>query len=143
MQQHLIDKLPLDVVMNHIIPFTYDCQPKMLLVDIRSFVRDRETMDAVFFINYNPNVLIYDLMCFCNQDIIPICNAYNFFAQILRRNILLRSRDISYMESYIYRMIYQELNRSVEQKIKFIWGLLLPIERTRFLNIYLENRYDY
>ena len=37
---NFINKLPLDVVINHILPYTYCLQPKKLLLDVRSFYND-------------------------------------------------------------------------------------------------------
>ena len=134
-----IHRLPTEVVVNHIIPYTYQCQPKRLLLDIRSFVSDKNVLDAVFFIDYNPNVLIYDLLCYCNRAILPIYNINGCYRDIVRRHVLLKNKTDVQVDNYVFITMYRGMNREVERKIKFIWGLLLPRERTEFLNMYLEN----
>jgi len=37
-----LTKIPNDIIINHIIPFTYEVQSKILLKDIQSFYKDYE-----------------------------------------------------------------------------------------------------
>ena len=37
-----LTKIPNDIIINHIIPFTYQVQSKILLKDIQSFYKDYE-----------------------------------------------------------------------------------------------------
>ena len=141
--QSLIDRVPVDVIINHIIPYTYHCQPKHLLLDIRSYYTDKNILESVFFIDYNPHVLLYDLLCFCNKDTIPIYSINGCYRVIIKRHVSQQHKTNSEVDNYIFFTMYKRMPNNVERKINFIWGLLLPKERTQFLNIYLENRYDY
>ena len=60
-----MEKIPMDIIINHIIPFTYNIQPKLLLDDIQNYdkiksllINDKYDTDiikheilAIFYIN--------------------------------------------------------------------------------------------
>jgi hypothetical protein len=97
-----LQKIPTDVIINHIIPFTYQTQSKDLLTDIISFKKDFDIIKNIYTFDYNFHILLNDLLLFFDMDV-PI---------------------------YIF---------SISQpKIKKLWGLLTIIQRTMFINKYIE-----
>jgi len=96
-----LQKIPNEVIINHIIPFTYQTQHKDLLTDIISFKKDFDIIKNIYVFDYNLHILLNDLLLFFDSEV-PI------FLSIL------------------------------QPKIKKLWGLLTIIQRTRFINKYIE-----
>jgi hypothetical protein len=61
-------KLPYDVIVNHIIPYTYEIQPIYLRLDIVSFRRDIELVKNIYGFHYNYLILLNDLILFHNDS---------------------------------------------------------------------------
>jgi hypothetical protein len=59
--------IPNDIVINHIIPYTYQIQPSELLLDIVSFQKDFDLIDNLYAFDYNYHILLKDLFCFFNH----------------------------------------------------------------------------
>ena len=96
-----LQKIPNDVIVNHIIPFTYQTQRKDLLTDIISFKKDFDIIKNIYVFDYNFHILLNDLILFFDTEV---------------RNFLSISQP----------------------KIKKLWGLMTIIQRTRFINKYIE-----
>jgi hypothetical protein len=103
-----ISNLPIELV-NHIITYTYNIQSKDLLLDIRSYIIDYSILENYYNVEYNGCILLYDLFLFCNKGKFPLTNKFK--------------NSIN--------------NHSFDNKIRFLWGLLTPLERTRFINEYI------
>ena len=132
----LFKLLPSDIIINHIIPYTYSTQPKILLFDIRSFYQYLSLVENVYFIDYNNYMLLNDLLIFCNSNIgseVCLLGQYN----ILLRNIILRYKPQKYIDNFIMNVFHNYRKKKTNSKIKMIWGLFTPIERTRFINKYV------
>lgn len=71
MELKLINMLPKDIIMNHILPFTYNTQPKYLCKDIKSYRYTYfKLIDIYNFILTNSNnVYHYDLLDYIGIDI--------------------------------------------------------------------------
>lgn len=48
MDKNLLKKLPLEIIINHILPFTYCIQSTLLLEDIKNFVTSKEILFDIF-----------------------------------------------------------------------------------------------
>ena len=132
----LLKLLPTDIMINHIIPYTYSIQPKILLFDIRSFYQDLSLVEIVYFIDYNNYMLLNDLIIFSNSNIgRDLCTLGQY--NILLRNITLQYKPQEYLDYYILNVFHNYSKKNANSKIKMIWGLLTPIERTRFINKYV------
>ena len=132
----LLKLLPSDIMINHIIPYTYSIQPKILLFDIRSFYQDLSLVENVYFIDYNNYMLLNDLVIFCNSNIgRDLCRLGQY--NILLRNITIQYKPQQYLDYYIMNIFHKNKKYKPNSKVKFIWGLLTPIERTRFINKYV------
>ena len=55
----LLKLLPSDIIINHIIPYTYQIQPSELLLDIVSFQKDFDLIDNFYAFDYNYHILLH------------------------------------------------------------------------------------
>ena len=133
----LFKKIPMDIIINHIMPYTYKPQMKLLLFDIRSFTKDFQFVEDVYYTEYNGSVLICDLIKFCNNNIAPVYGIDMKYEYILKRNYILNLRCHRELVEYIFIKVHRNLNHNTENKIKFLWGLMTPPERMRFIYKYL------
>lgn len=62
-------KIPNDIIINHIIPYTYQTQTKNLLLDIISFTKDFDIIKNIYTFDYNFNILLQDLLLFCDDEL--------------------------------------------------------------------------
>jgi hypothetical protein len=63
-----LQKIPYDIIINHIIPYTYQIKPKPLLLDIISFKKDLDIIKNIYIFDYNFNILLHDLLLFCDDE---------------------------------------------------------------------------
>lgn len=126
-----MNKLPIDLIHNHIMPFTYQLQDKNHLLDIRSFVSDYNILEHLYFCDYSSIVLLNDLEIFIYES-----NKYIFsrFKIMKDKNKL----EVCYHEI----MFFKDNTINVERKIRLIWGILIPFERTKFINKFIIDKYD-
>ena len=132
-----IARLPLDVVMNHILPFTYQTQSRELLADIRSCVNDYNFLENWYDVEYNDQVLLYDLIEFCNQGTFSTGNFNLMYIEIVRRHIKYTTASITELQYFLLHNISTNVDDATEKKIRFLWGLLTSRERTDFINKYI------
>lgn len=133
----LFKKLPMDIIMNHIMPYTYKPQMKLLLFDIRSFTNDFKFVEDIYYTEYNGAVLICDLIKFCNNNIAPVYGIDMKYEYVLRRNYMLNLKFHRELVEYVFIKVHSNLNHNTENKIKFLWGIMTPPERMRFIYKYL------
>lgn len=97
--------IPTDIVINYIIPYTYQIQPRELLIDIISFQKDFALIDTLYAFDYNYQILLNDLLYYFNDK--------KFKTKTSAKT---------------------SVKTKIKTKIKIIWGLLTVYERTRFIN---------
>jgi hypothetical protein len=129
-----LSDLPNDVLINHIIPYTYSPQNRELLIDIRSFRTDIDFTESVYMTIYNEFILLHDLIKFCNNKKYPVFNVDVKFENILRRGFILRCASDSVLTYHIFQHYHRNMNTNIMRKIRLLWGLLLPCQRSRFIN---------
>lgn len=135
----LLSKVPFDVIINHIIPFTYRVQHYSILTDIRSHYRDKKLLENLFYIEYNPYILAHELIWFFNKKSIPIYYINKIYSNILKRHYMLSDKTIPDLFFFAFHKLHSNLYKNPERIIHFLWGLLNPFERTAFLNHYLPD----
>jgi len=133
----LFKKIPIDIIINHIMPYTYKPQFKLLLFDIRSFTKDFQFVEDVYYTEYNSAVLLCDLITFCNNNIAPVYGIDMKYEYILKRNYMLDVKNHRELVAYMCINVHRNLSHNTENKIKFLWGLMIPPERMRFIYKYL------
>jgi hypothetical protein len=145
MEIELWKKIPVDVFINHIMPFTYKKQDINLLNDIRNFVFDYQMIINYYFFDLNEYCLLVDLISFCTNKLCnnPMINSSKMsFIFLLDRNILFRNKRLGKKFEYIKSNFYFNIHTKTEMKIKFLFSLLTPSERERFINQYIIEYYE-
>jgi len=138
MYEELLKKIPDEIIINHIIPYTYQTQPLRLLHDIRSYTREFKFVEDIYYTEYNPSVLLCDLIRFCNNGkVAPIYGVEYTYELFLRRNYTLSMKSKIDIIEYVFQNIHNKLTYKTENKIKFIWGLLTSQERLDFIDEYI------
>jgi hypothetical protein len=132
-----IKLLPDDIVVNHIIPYTYEKQPIILLQDIRSYSSDLDLIDNYYMFESNEIILLNDLVRFCNNNIAPVYDVEPRYETILKRHFSMKDKTRLEIKQFVFIDFHRRLIVHPERKIKFLWGLLTPVERTRFFNRYV------
>ena len=135
----LISLLPEDIIINHIIPFTYLVQQRKLLVDIRSYVNDFSFLENIYTFEYNEEILLYDLVTFCNNGKFPTWGLEPKYDEIIRRHFIYKSIRDSKLQLLIFMAFHRKMGQLCERKNRFLWGLLRPRERASFINKYLVS----
>jgi hypothetical protein len=136
---HLLDKLPLEIIINHILPYTYRPQSKELMQDIRSYYVDNSFLENAYTFDINENILMNDISKFCSGR-----NDYLYFNEnnklppklehILRRNYTMSKFTNYELYNFVTQVLYVHNPIANVNKIKLLFALLNPIERTRFIN---------
>lgn len=131
----LLSKLPTEIMINHILPYTYEKQPQKLLNDIKSFYNDLNIIENYYYFEQNSSVLLNDMI-----DFINIPSSYERF-EILHNN---NHHDYKFIRKYVlkkhktyYKIIINYSNIEIDRAIRKIFGLMTLIERTRFINKYI------
>ena len=124
----LFSKLPFDIVINNILPFTYNIQKREHTADIRSFYIDYRLIQTMFY-DYNEFIILHYLKIFIESN----------YEIVLARHRLGKYNNMDKIQHFLYN----DYNvKNIECKIWFLFGLLTPIERTRFFNeFYIDINY--
>ena len=133
----LLNKVPMDVIMNHILPYTYLPQPLNLMEDVRSFSADYSILENAYAFDFNYNVLFYDLLCFFNKSKNPEQLSNDRFIVLMSRMFKMKNLSNNEITDFIFIAFHRDVSVNITRKIRFLWGILTPIERTRFINKYI------
>ena len=107
-----MNKLPFDIITNHIIPYTYNIQPKLLLEDIKNY---HNIKSILINDKYKTNIIKHEILAryYCSNNKQKINN-------ILNRHYL------SNLKKYDYNILYKY---SQNTKFNILFGLLTKEER--------------
>ena len=119
----LINKLPLDILLNYVLPFSYKPQPSIMLADLVSFVETKSKISLIYERKYNEllkfeenadkNWLVSDILLFMKLKI-----NNNYYKECL----------------YLYNDFMCNKKDSCSQ-FNIFWALLNPNERSIFVQI--------
>lgn len=140
MEDKLWKKIPVDIFINNIMPYVYKKQDTNILNDIRNFYPDYRMIINYYFFDLNEYCLLVDLISFCTNHLCndSIINASKIsFINFLERNIIFRNMPLGKKFEYIKSKFYFNLHTNTEMKIKFLFTLLTPCERSRFINEFI------
>jgi hypothetical protein len=141
MEIQLWKKIPVDIFINHIMPYAYKKHDTNLLNDIRNFIFDYRMIINYYFTDLNEYCLLADIIWFCNNQ--PVYNNIsNSFIYILERNIMFRKLPLDKKYEFVKQIFYYNVIVKTEMKIKFIFSLLTPSERACFINQYIIEYYE-
>ena len=132
MRDSLVQKLPYEIKMK-IIPYTYNVQSRELLLDIRSFYNDFQTVMDCYYIHYNERILLHDLHVYCTNNLIEFKDSHYM---VIPNEYLIN--NIFQASLFVNNRLYN--NHTLDEiriKVRLMWGLLGPLHRTRFINKYI------
>jgi hypothetical protein len=133
----LLRKIPFDVIINHILPYTYEKQPTLLMCDIRSFFEDYRIIANYYYYELNEYILLRDIVYFYNGGHQIDAGIEQSFVNRLNRNIILQKKTLEHKYVFIVLRYHENIIVNADKKIKFLWALLKPRERTSFINKYI------
>lgn len=145
--QPYFNKLPEELIINCIAPYTYCPQSKRLCNDIQNYqnslvqmicsvierLATRPNHTSVSF-NYLYKFIVNELLCFMNNEMFLIEGLHPNIYTIFSRNPQFKSNE--HIRFYVYIWMY-DLSDVVVTNL--LWGLLLPEEREQFIYQYIHN----
>jgi len=108
-------------------------QSKELMIDIRNYVRTFNFIQNKYTFDYNYFILLVDLICFCNKEEMPSFTMTHEYADVLRRHIMYKEHSHIRLEYTLYLFFLDNINDDTFIKIRFLWGLMTPVERYAFI----------
>ena len=137
---NLWKKIPVDVFINHIAPYSYEKINTSLLNDIRNFLIDYRIIINYYYFDMNEYCLFIDLLWFCNKQLLFETVSQSFI-DVLNRNVMLKQLSLEQKYEYIQQNFYYNGSINTMQKNKFILALFTPSERTQFINEHIIEYY--
>ena len=140
-----IKKLPIEIIRENIIPYTYKLQSKELTHDIQSFNKTKQVLKEIYYIRWKDtfeyetdadlNWLDNDITRFYNEDQATMYGYKNNCIKKYKRLFILEKKQLETTIKYISK------RRKAKQSINIQLGLLFPEERNRFIDfaLSLEN----
>jgi hypothetical protein len=112
-----MEKIPYDIIINHIIPYTYNIQPKILLEDIKNYYTIKS---KIMEDKYNSTIKLKILGFFYSKSMLNT---------ILNRHFTFNSKQYNFDNIISF---------SLEKKFSILFGLLTKEERKKCVN-YFNN----
>ena len=140
-----LSRLPLEIIREEIIPFTYNPQPKEICDDIKSFYNVRKHLSEIYYDrwrwtfeyeeNADYNWLENDILRFYNNDIALMNGLHIDYINRYRRLFMLNDKSIEYIKHLI--RLYLTYNSKV--MVNRLLGILTSKERIDLID-FVENR---
>jgi hypothetical protein len=151
----LLQRIPEEIIREHILPYTYLPQRKTLLRDIRSFTEDWRTLINYYIRkkNYSYGRIFRDVLyfsrelsgqmlwnsCYTEPWFFPKKDV-DYYVEYRRLMVVCAKRNcyVSYL-MYIYKLMYAFIcsTHSRRRNIWFLFGLLRPYKRREFIQKYV------
>ena len=130
----LIRKIPNDIVINCILPFLYETQPKKLLDDIKNFYITFSKLEEFYSFKYNYYIMFCDLQHFFiyGEENFTLTNQFYY---IFKRHFMFQHLQYIIITNFVYKK-YNQITSKPKLKCKFLWGLLTINERKNFFKKY-------
>lgn len=133
----MLNRLPIEIIREHIIPYTYNPQPEELCKDIRSFYCVREHLcDAYYerWKNIEPgeyiNWLENDIIRFLNNDKATMWGYTENYIEKISRLYLLKDKNQIEIRLYIHKKV---MFFETKYAINIFLGILTPDERIELI----------
>jgi len=111
---HLWRKIPVDIFINHIVPYSYRRINESLLNDIRNFIIDYHLITDYYYFDMNEHCLLVDLLWFCNRN--PLFDTVSrSFMDILNRNTMFKHLSLEQKYEYIQQNFYYNIKRQIRK----------------------------
>jgi hypothetical protein len=115
-------RVPFDIIINHIIPYTYNVQSRILLEDIKNYYTIKEILMNK---KYDTNMIKHEIVALFYHDKYKL-------STILYRNFQMKSKKKD------YNIIY---NFSNNKRFTILFGLFTKEERVLFLQHILQDNW--
>ena len=115
-----MESLPFDIIINHIIPYTYNIQSNTLLEDIKNYYTIKEILMNY---KYDTNIIKHEILALFYDD------------KSLLNKILHRRFQIKF-KNYDYNNIYKYSNNT---RFNILFGLFTKEERQTFFEYIFED----
>jgi len=115
-----MERIPIDIIINHIIPYTYNIQPKLLLEDIKNY---RKIKTILINDKYDTDIIKHEIL------------AIFYINEQKLNNILHRHFQIN-LKKYDCNILYKY---SQNTKFNILFGLFSKEERTYFSEYILKE----
>jgi hypothetical protein len=115
-----MNRIPFDVIINHIIPYTYNIQSNTLLEDIKNYYIIKTKLMNY---KYDTNIIKHDIL------------AVFYDNKSLLNKILYRNFQIKF-KNYDYNIIYKYSNNT---RFNILFGLFTKEERQKFFEYILQD----
>jgi len=141
---YYINKLPIDIIINNILPYTYELQANILLEDIKNFYTNYNFIKNRYLYNLRPIIILNDLLLFCNNNDNNYIITQKFY-NIISRHYMLnnKNKNKKKLTNYIYTLFNNnDEDEVIINKIKIIYGLLTPVQRDNFYYFIVYNLYN-
>jgi hypothetical protein len=142
MSIEIFGKLPFDIIVNHILPYTYRTKPPRHLADIRSFYSDFKFVANYYYYDLNEYILLRDIVQFYNNNSPVDAGIEHLFTVRLNRSIVFQKISLEEKYVFIFTHYKDHILRNADKKIKFLWGLMKPKERTVFINYFIIRQLE-
>lgn len=130
----IFSNLPEDVIINHIMPFAYRTQNKLLLRDIRSFHKDLNECKVY----YHWTSLLFNLLYYTNA---MKCSSVVKTESVFKRAYLLKDKTDSEIDMF-RNNYHNNYNHDTKRRVRLLFGLLSTSERATFYNNYVLLNFE-
>jgi len=134
-------KIPVDVYINHIIPYTYQKIDQKLSDDIHNFIYDYNMIINYYYFDMNEYCLLIDIILFFNKKTLSE-SINHLFIHFLNRNIVFNKLLHDKKISFIKNNFCYNIHSNTQQKNKLLLALMTPNERANFINQYIIEYYE-
>ncbi len=127
--RNLFKKLPIEIIRENILPYTYNIQHPRLCLDIKSFHLTYNYLSRIFYIKYafdHLDILSRYIARFINDDIPTIYGYTDKCLPIYRRLYILKDKDNKFIRNYVWYISNHLLKKNT---IRNYISILNPLER--------------
>ena len=137
----LLQRLPDDVIREHILPYTYQPQSPLLCADIRSFYNTYNNMCHIYSLAYplhneSKEWLSNDIQRFLNDDFATMYGYRLFYINAYRRMFMNQDKNVDTIIACILKN-----DKTVPNDIKIHIGLMTPQERLQLEDFLMDNTF--
>ena len=131
--KQILDRIPEDIIREHILPYTYIPQSKNLCDDIRDFYVVSHELEMMYetiykdgYENEAKDWLSNDISRFMNKDYPTMLGYQQFYLQFYRRMYQLKNADDNKIISFFENEISNPFPAVIQRRI----ALMTPLERS-------------
>lgn len=142
MNQFIFCKLPFDIIINHILPYTYKKKSERHLADIRSFYNDYLIITNYYYCELNEYILLRDVIHFYNNNKPLDAMIEHRFTLRLNRSVVFQKMSLDEKHVFIFTHYKDNILKNSETKIRLLLGLMKPKERAVFINYFIVRNLE-